>query len=276
MLNLVATTDKLQVITGQAGTVDVHTSFVDLPAGASPVPVPGKQNTAAIATATTTDVVAAPAASTFRNVKTLHVCNTHATVTNDITVQYNQNATLIQLYKVTLAPGDALEYIEGVGFFVSRAATKLDAKLRAGADVINATTSFADITGLTCPVVSGKHYCFEAHLYHIENASTTGAQFAIGGVAMTAMRLQEMGAFAGSITAQTMQGNLADVTAINTAALVATSSAATPQVVLAILSGWFNPSATGTFAVRCASEVAVAAGITVKQGSWARVWETDN
>ena len=35
-------------------------------------------------------------------------------------------------------------------------------------------------------------------------------------------------------------------------------------------------AADGTFAVRCASEVAVAAGLTVKAGSWLRLWETDN
>jgi len=42
---------------------------------------------------------------------------------------------------------------------------------------------------------------------------------------------------------------------------------------LAILSGFFNPSADGTFAVRCVSEVAVAGGLVVKAGSWCRVWE---
>jgi hypothetical protein len=277
MLNLTnAGTDKLQVITGVgSSSIQCHVSWVDLPTGVSPTPVPGRTNTA-ISTATTTDVCATPAASTNRNVKTIHIYNDHATVSQDVTIQYNANATLVPLFKATIAPGECIEYIEGVGFFVIRATTKLDAKLRVGSDVTNATTSFADITGLTCPVISGRHYAFEAHLYHIENASTTGAQFGIGGVTMTGMRIQEIGSVIPSVTASTMQTNTADVTAINTAAIVATASATTPSVNIAILSGWFNPSQTGTFAIRCASEVAVASGLIVKQGSWARVWECDN
>lgn len=42
------------------------------------------------------------------------------------------------------------------------------------------------------------------------------------------------------------------------------------------LSGYIQPSANGTFAIRCKSEIAVAAGLTVKAGSWLRIWETDN
>jgi hypothetical protein len=42
---------------------------------------------------------------------------------------------------------------------------------------------------------------------------------------------------------------------------------------LAILSGYINPSAAGTFAVRGQSEVAVAAGLTVKKGSWLHLFE---
>lgn len=275
MLNLIATTDKLQLITSGAGSIDVHASFVDLPSGSNPTPVPSRQNTGAINTATTTDIVAAPAASTVRNVKTLHICNIHATLAQDVTVQYNQNGTLIRCHKETLQAGEALEYIEGLGFFVISLQTrKLDTKLRVASDVTNATTSFADITGLTCPVENGKNYCFETHLYHISNATTTGAQFGIGGVTMNSMRISAIDVILGSLTAATMGSNTTDVTAVNTAAMAETTGAAT--VVMAIMSGWFQPSQTGTFAIRCASEVAVASGLIVKAGSWARVWEADN
>lgn len=270
-----AGTDKLQVITGSAVTVDVHATYIDCSTASPPVvDVPARTNTA-ISTATTTDVVATPGASKVRNVKTLHIRN-RGTAACDVTVQYNQNGTLFELHKATLAAGDMLEYVEGVGFFQVTPALKLDAKLRVSADVINATTSFADITGLTCPVVSGKHYNFEAHLYHIENASTTGAQFAVNGPSVTNLRVQEIGAVIPSVTASSMQSNTADVTTRDAAAVVATASATTPSVVMAILSGWINPSANGTFAVRVASEVAVAAGVTVKAGSWCRIWEADS
>lgn len=115
MLNLVnSTTDKLQLITSSAATVDVHASWADLNAG---VVTPGRTNTA-ISSGATTDVVATPAASTTRNVKTLHVFNKDASLSDDVTVVYNANGTATNLIKVTLRPGDTLEYIEGIGFFV--------------------------------------------------------------------------------------------------------------------------------------------------------------
>lgn len=268
MLLLTATTDTLELDTDSAATVDVHASWMDYN---GTTVTPGRTNTA-IASATTTTILAAPASSTQRALKTLHVRNRHASLAVTVTLVYDQNGTEFELHKVILNANDALEYVEGIGFFTI-AANKLDIKVRVTADVINATTSFADVTGLSAPVVAGRHYCFNAHLYHIENASTTGARFGLGGVTMTGMRVQQVGVFAGSLTAATMQGTLADVTAVDTAAVVATSSAGTPQVAIAILSGWFNPSADGTVAIRCQSEVAVAAGLTVKIGSWANFWE---
>lgn len=278
MLLLFATTDKVQVVTSAAVTVDVHASYMDMSQADPPV-VKGSSSSrlnTPITTAATTDVVAAPAASTTRNVKAMTIRNKHATSPVDITVQYNQNATIIEIVKVTLLAGETLEFVEGTGWYVIQNIRKVFYNRRVSNDVINATVSFADITGLTCPVQNGKHYNFEAHLYHIENAATTGALFGINGPTMTNMTLQEIGVVIPSVTASSMQSNLGAVTARDTAAVAATASATTPGVVTAILTGWINPSADGTFAVRFASEVAVAAGITVKQGSWLQLWESDN
>lgn len=119
MLLLTATTDKIQVITGQAVTVDVVASFMDMTTADPPVvkgSTSGKLNTA-ITTAATTDIIAAPAASTIRNVKTIHIRNKHATSSVDVTVQFNQNSTLFEIHKVNLRAGEALEYVEGIGWY---------------------------------------------------------------------------------------------------------------------------------------------------------------
>lgn len=119
MFNLAATTDKIQLITGSAADVDVHASFMDASTADPPVPkgsTSGRQNTT-IATATTTDVVAAPGASTLRNIKYMHIRNTHASVATDVTVVFNQNGTLYEIRKANLAPGEELEYVEGLGWF---------------------------------------------------------------------------------------------------------------------------------------------------------------
>lgn len=273
---LLQSTDKIQVITSAAITCDVVAAFLDMSMGDPPVvkgSTSGKQVTA-ITTATTTDVVAAPAALHLRSIKYLGIRNKHATSSVDITVQINVSATLYELHKVTLRAGETLEFVDNLGFYVITATRKLFANLRVGADVVNATTSFADVTGLTAAVESGKHYNFEAHLFHMANATTTGAFFAINGPTMTAMRLLLLDVVTANVAAAAMGSNTADITARDTNVSIETTSAITP--ILAILSGWINPSAAGTFAIRFASEVAVAAGITVKQGSWLQIWEADN
>ena len=273
MLTLAATTDKLQLVTDAAATVDVHASCEDWSATA--LTGSGKQNTA-ITTAATTDIVAAPAASTFRKIRTLFIRNKHATLAVAITPVFNQNGTSFELPKFLLLPGEAAQYIEGgVGFLVlpDAAALRLDVTLRVQTDVVNATTSFADVTGLTCPVEAGIHYNFLAHLYHVNNASTTGSRFGINGPAMTALQVGINDALAPAVSG----GSTAHGTtqSLDTSVAGAVINGAT-GIRMAVMSGWINPSAAGIFAIRCQSEVAVAAGITVKAGSWLRLWRADN
>lgn len=107
MLLLTSTSDLIQVITGSAGAVDVHASWVD---NASGTITPGRTNTANISTAATTTVVASPAASTQRNVKLLVVYNTSATVSNLVTVQHTDGTNAKVVWKGTLAAGESLTF----------------------------------------------------------------------------------------------------------------------------------------------------------------------
>lgn len=113
MLLLTSTSDVLRVITGSALTIDVHASFMDLSAGAT---TPGRQNTA-ITTAATTAVVAAPAASTQRNVKFLSIRNKDASPC-DITVVHFDGSVAVELKKVALPANGELHFIEGIGFLM--------------------------------------------------------------------------------------------------------------------------------------------------------------
>lgn len=121
MINLVLTTDKLQVIHGTTSTLDVHVSFVDYN---GTTVVPGKQNTA-LTTAATTDVCAAPASSTYRNVKSINIRNKDASIPTTVLVQFNANATICELYKTTVRAGECLQYVEGVGWFLLTDTTSL-------------------------------------------------------------------------------------------------------------------------------------------------------
>lgn len=121
MIYLDATTDKLQLVTGSAATVDVQANFIDASSTTLAPSGGGNQNTA-ISTATTTDVLAAPASSTIRTLKQMTVRNKDASVTTDVTLVYDANGTDTQIHKETLLPGYCLIYIEGIGFFLIRPA----------------------------------------------------------------------------------------------------------------------------------------------------------
>lgn len=171
MLNLADTNDKLQLVTSAAVTVDVHASFTDLN---GTTVTPGKQNTA-ITTATTTDIVAAPGASTVRNVKTLHARNKHASSSVDVTVVYDDNGTDFELHKATLLAGEALEYVEGIGFFQLQAESPANpvTVARLSADQSNSTTTPTEVTGLTVATGTGT-FLFEYFLILQSAATTTG------------------------------------------------------------------------------------------------------
>jgi len=107
----------MQLVTSAAGAIDVLAFFIDRDQSTGAVGAANRQ-LAAITTATTTDIVAAPSSGQTRNVRQLHVRNKHATASCDVTVMLDANGTDYQLYKLTLRAGDALEYVEGVGFYV--------------------------------------------------------------------------------------------------------------------------------------------------------------
>jgi hypothetical protein len=108
-------TDKLQLTTDQAVTIDVHASWVDEIPNTSTTP--GNTNTN-ISTATTTDIVATPSASTERIVKHINIANRDGSLSCTVTVLFDKNGTDTQLFKVTLLAGEVLEYQEGIGWFV--------------------------------------------------------------------------------------------------------------------------------------------------------------
>jgi hypothetical protein len=114
MILLTSTSDLLRVATSAAVTVDCHASFMDYN---GTTVTPGRTNTA-ITTATTTTVVGSPGASTQRNVKSLHVRNTHATTSTLVTVLHTDGTTVVELHECTLFSNESLEYVEGVGFRV--------------------------------------------------------------------------------------------------------------------------------------------------------------
>lgn len=121
MLLLTSTSDLVQVQTGSAGTINVHTSYMD---ASGTTVTPGRQNHAAITTATTTTVVPSPGASTQRNVKLLSIANTDASVSNVITVTHTDGTTAEELWSGTLLAGENVTMDE-TGVFTKYSAAGL-------------------------------------------------------------------------------------------------------------------------------------------------------
>jgi hypothetical protein len=116
MIILDATTRTAEVLLEAAVTTNqlpIVASYVD---NTTTTYTPGSSN---IATNNTTAVtaVAAPAASTQRQVKLLTISNID-TAAATVTVRYNDNSTTRTLFKATLAVGDNLVYTDGEGFRV--------------------------------------------------------------------------------------------------------------------------------------------------------------
>lgn len=181
MLLLTSTSDKIQVVTGSAVTVDVHTSYMDYVGAASVTP--GRTNSA-ITGATTTDIVGSPASGAQRNVKAIHISNKHASSSNLVTVQHTDGATVIELEKLTLLAGERLSYIEGQGFILYNAAGAVKPSLttltpvRLAADQSNSTTTATAVTGLTVAAPAGT-YVFQYSILYQAAATTTGVKFSV-------------------------------------------------------------------------------------------------
>ena len=109
MINLASTSDLIQIVTSHAAQIEVHASWVDLN---GTTVTPGRTNTPAITTATTTTIVGSPAASTVRNAKHLNITNDHASQSCIVTVEHTDGTTAVELMSFALLPGENMIFNE--------------------------------------------------------------------------------------------------------------------------------------------------------------------
>jgi len=109
------TSDKLQVYSTSAVTVDAHASWTDYDGTTL---TPGRTNTALTAATTTYDVVGSPSGIYKRNVKALTLRNKHASSSNLLIVKHTDGSTTPELISHTLLAGETLQYFEKQGWSV--------------------------------------------------------------------------------------------------------------------------------------------------------------
>src|ERR1044071_6756507 len=110
MLNLSTTSSVIRVITGSAGAIDVSYSYVDVSQSSPAATGISGGTVAQITTATTTDVVSAPASSTTRNVTGLVVSNDSSSVNNVVEIQLYDGTRSVRQWKGTLGFGERVVF----------------------------------------------------------------------------------------------------------------------------------------------------------------------
>lgn len=111
---LKSTSETLELLTTSAADIDYQVNYTDivLATGATPGSSEGK-----ITSGTTTVILSAPAASTYRLIKSLTVKNIHASTTNTVTFKKDISATEYQLTgALTLAAGESVTYSDVEGW----------------------------------------------------------------------------------------------------------------------------------------------------------------
>jgi len=153
VIGLTSVNDTLEVITGAALNTDYLITYVDT---TSTTHTPGSSQ-GTINSATTTTVLTAPAASTYRGVKLMTIVN-RGTTAQTITVQKDVSATNYIIFYATLLASESLVYSADKGFTIHD---------RAGREKPS-PTGFLYTSGqqvqisrlMTAPDAANYHYCW--------------------------------------------------------------------------------------------------------------------
>lgn len=136
-----------------------------------------------------------------------------------------------------------------------------------GADVTNATVSYANVTGLSWAVAATTRYDVSCLLAFTANAITTGLGISWTGPASPTLTHGLLTHLITTTTTGGMQSVGNDSGAVTTG-----SANAAPTLNTARFEGtWANGATAGTVQLRVKSEVAIASAIVIKAGSWCRV-----
>lgn len=159
MIYLTAATDTLKLTRSSAAAVDVQANYIDAATATLAISGSGRELNA-FNTAATGTFLSAPGSSTTRTLKQMTARNKDASLACNITIIFDANGTQYEIHKVTLNPGETLEYIEGVGFFTLLASTaRSGLKNVSTADQSIGASATAYLTGsaiaLPYPVVAG-------------------------------------------------------------------------------------------------------------------------
>ncbi len=156
MIFLDATTKTLEIdLEGAVTTTQLPfvATYVDVSQATFVVSALAEQDGTTNSTTAVT-ILSAPGASTTRKLESLHVVNVD-TVAAVVTIQYNNNGTLRTIFKVTLAVGDQISFLEAKGWAVIQSTGSIKAGTTGAAGATGATGS-AGASGTGIPGQDGE------------------------------------------------------------------------------------------------------------------------
>jgi hypothetical protein len=278
MLLQLSTTDKIQMVTGSAGSVDYFASYID-----GPSTISGDATYDNITTAATTDIVPAPASGVLRNTKTINIRNKHASNSNTITVQWTDGTKTVELFKATLSAGEVMTYVEGIGWVVyasdgsykaqsGRVLFKcLTADDTGGANSTSAQPWFPTTGGVT--VQGATTYFFEGWLVTTRTAGTAShtTSLLFGGTATLTSIDYEIDWRTGDANAAAANNKIR-ATAATAVAFKAASTSATEDIDVEVR-GVVRINAAGTFIPQFQYNTNAPGGTpTIKRNTFFRMW----
>lgn len=134
-------------------------------------------------------------------------------------------------------------------------------RISLAATVTNATTSYADVTGLSFGVTAARTYRFRAQILYTVNATTTNGAFAISGPASPTTLIYRAER-SESTSARTITEGITTYDGVT-----ATGNSAATAGNVAIVEGIIKPSVDGIVVVRFNSDTAVASAVVAQIGS---------
>jgi hypothetical protein len=278
MIILTNTTDKIRVKLGSVVSTTELKCYIAYRDTTSTTITPNRNVTNTNGT-TEVDLVSSPPSSTQRIIDYLSVYNAD-TSSAIVTIEFYDNGTIYDLSIVTLGVGEKVEYQEGIGFKIisTNGAIKVAENepgltesslikfVSISGDVTSTSTSFADITDLSFPVVTDKTYWFRFVIPYTVGTTATGIRLSINGPSSPTYLVYYVELTNGaSVTGIRLGLTTYDVTPTST-------NSSTTNSNIGIIEGLITPSSNGTLIGRFGIESA-GQTTTIKSGAMIKYLE---
>lgn len=275
-MNLNATTDKIEAVTFNAtATIDYAVDYTDLDATTKDWSESDVKIGTITGVSAGTDVSGSPASGKRRRVNFATWRNTHASLEQDVLVQVTRTGPVsAQRHRVTLQPGECLEWSQEIGFFQLAAASTgfgdvLERRLDAAGTGQNIATvqPWFPTTGAV-NVEAGVVYEFEGLLSLTRSAGTTShtTSISFGGTATLTSILWDALTNTGDTLANVAKNGASGKSAA--AVVVKAASTSATEEIMCQVKGSVKINAAGTFIPQFTYSATPGGAPTVNIGSF--------